>query len=120
MELYLFGPMQGITDANRPAFKEARETLRAMGHNVFCPAEFTDTVKAEDRRTWSLRELMEVDLRFICRQAEGLVGLEGWNVSKGSLAEVHLAWAIGLPVYEYELFSRRIIREVKGVPHLKS
>jgi hypothetical protein len=119
MELYLFGPMRGIPDANRAAFREARETLRDMGHNVFCPSELTDNYRAE-KIPYNMIELMRIDLNWICNYAEGLVGLEGWNVSKGSLVEVHLAWFKEIPVYEYESFKRRIIREVKGVPHLRA
>lgn len=107
--------MRGIIDENRPAFKEAREKLRDMKHNVFCPSEFTDTRK-ELKLSTDLRGMMYCDVAWICNEAEGVVCLPGWASSKGAMAEVHLAWAIGIPVYEYELFHRRIIREVKGVP----
>lgn len=120
MKLYLFGPMRGYPDGNGPAFKEAREKLRDMGHEVFCPYEFCVSLgarpKKTDRDPLRLRQLLCQDLSWICNHAEGLVGLEGWHNSKGSLAEVHLAWAIGIPVYEYNFFSRRVIREVKSVP----
>jgi hypothetical protein len=119
MRLYLFGPMRGYPAANRPAFKVARETMRAMGHEVFCPSELTESYK-EAKIAYSMIEMMRLDLNWICNYAEGLVGLEGWNVSKGSLVEVHLAWFKEIPVYEYEQFSRRILKEIKGVPHLKS
>lgn len=115
MKLYLAGPMRGIRNANREQFKEAREKLRDMEHEVFCPSEFTDTVK-EQRGKWTLREFMDADLSWICKHAEGMVVLPGWAASKGALAEVHLAWAIGIPVYECDLFVRRILREVKVVP----
>lgn len=119
MKLYLFGPMRGYPNANAPAFKEAREKLRDMKHEVFCPSEFTDRLRSEGGNT-ALREVFKWDMAYILGEAEGLVGLPGWSMSKGSLAEVHLAWAIGLPVYEYEQFSRRVIREIKSVPNLNN
>lgn len=119
MKLYLFGPMRGYKDANRAAFKEAREILRDMKHEVFCPSEFTARIKSEGLST-DLREMLKYDLAYILNEADGLIGLPGWASSKGSLAEVHLAWAIGLPVYEYETFVRRVIKEIKDVPNLRS
>lgn len=108
-KIYLFGPMAGIISNNEPAFKEARETMRDMGHEVFCPSEFTRTHNMTD-----LRECMRWDLAFILKEAEILVGLSGWRASGGSLVEVHLAWRLDIPVYEYEFFSRRILRQVKN------
>lgn len=114
MRLYLFGPMRGYPAANRPAFKEARTTLRAMGHEVFCPSELTESYE-EAGISYSMIEMMRLDLNWICNNAEGLVGLPGWPKSKGSLVEVHLAWFKEIPVYEYEQFSRRILKEIKSV-----
>jgi nucleoside 2-deoxyribosyltransferase len=115
MRLYLAGPMRGIKGNNREAFNEARNTLRDMKHEVFCPSEMTDTLVFQKGNT-SLRNVMMLDLDWICRYAEGMVMLPGWNISKGALAEIHLAWAIGIPAYNYTLFSRRVIREIKNVP----
>jgi hypothetical protein len=50
VKLYLFGPMRSIKNENREAFKEARETLRAMGHEVFCPSEFTQDTQIKNLR----------------------------------------------------------------------
>lgn len=107
--IYLFGPMAGIPKNNAPAFKEAREKLRAMGHDVFCPVEFSENTGIVD-----IRQAMSYDLAYIIKEAQLLVGLEGWRASGGSLVEVHLAWRLKIPVYEYELFSRRVLREVKN------
>jgi hypothetical protein len=111
--------MRGYPAANRPAFKVARETLQDMGHNVFCPSQLTESMREAGLST-DLREMLRIDLTWICNYAEGLVGLPGWGSSKGSLAEVHLAWAINIPVYEYEQFSRRILKEIKSVQYLNT
>lgn len=108
-KIYLFGPMELIPQKNEPAFREARTKLRDMGHEVFCPSEFTLTQGIKDLRT-----ALKYDLAWIISEAELLVGLEGWRNSGGSLIEVHLAWRLDIPVYEYEFFSRRILRQVKN------
>lgn len=115
MKLYLAGPMRGYKDLNRDAFKDARERLRDMKHEIFCPSEMTDTVR-ENGRPSDTRDMLWYDFAWILQEAEGMVCLPGWEKSKGALAEVHLAWAIGIPVYEFNLFVRRVIREVKIVP----
>jgi nucleoside 2-deoxyribosyltransferase len=117
MRLYLFGPMRGFPAANEMAFRQAREKLRDMKHEVFCPWEMTEQRKREKLST-ALREVMRIDIDWICTYADGIVGLRGWQHSKGSLAEVHVAWAIGIPVYEYDSFSRRVIKEIKVVPSI--
>ena len=111
MKIYLAGPMRGIKNENKESFAEARVALRDMKHEVFCPSEFS-----ERNNIHEIKECMRFDLAYILKEAEGIVCLPGWPASKGCLAEIHLAWAIGLPVYEYEFFVRRILREVKNVP----
>lgn len=106
-KIYLFGPIALMKDHNREAFAEAALTLQGMGHEVFNP--LTSTPSTPD-----IRQAMKWDLAFIISEAELLVGLPGWRASGGSLVEVHLAWRLNIPVYEYEFFSRRILRTVKN------
>lgn len=120
MKLYLAGPMRNIKDNNRESFRQAREKLRDMSHEVFCPSELTDTLTERQAHPPTLRDMMRIDFVWICDYAEGMVMLPGWPSSKGSLAEIHLAWAIGIPAYNYDQFSRRILREVKVVPTIDS
>jgi hypothetical protein len=117
MKLYLAGPMRGYKNQNREAFETACAKLRDMQHEVFNPVELEDRLRSVWSKKPILRELMGMDCKYICEEAEGVVCLPGWPGSNGALAEVHLAWAIGIPVYEYEMFSTNRIREVKGVPN---
>lgn len=93
MRLYLFGPMRGYPQENHPAFYKAAAALRAQGHQVFNPAENGNAGDA-------VRQFIGGDLAWICSFAEGLVGLPGWEASKGSHAETATACAIGVPVWE--------------------
>ncbi len=115
-KIYLFGPVElggeasrAIIAENKERFREARIILRDMGHDVFCPVEFTESTGIKD-----IREALRYDLAYILKEAQILVGLPGWRASDGSLIEVHLAWRLDIPVYEYEFFSKRILRAVKN------
>lgn len=88
MKIYLAGPMRGYRDHNFPAFHAAAADLRAQGHEVFNPAENDDGIS-------SRRELMKIDLSWICDHAEGIALLPGWSFSTGARTEVALAHAIG-------------------------
>lgn len=113
MKLYLAGPMRGYPEFNFPAFHRAAAALRASGHEVFSPAERdierhgTDISKgnaagdekvAEKEHGFSLREALGEDLAWICKHAEGIALLPGWQHSKGALAEHATANALGLEV----------------------
>jgi len=111
MKYYLAGPMRGIPEFNFPAFNAAAEKLRAEGHFVFNPAERdnerhgTDIskgnatgceVKAAADHGFNLREALGDDLAFICREADAIALLPGWEKSKGANAERATAVALGL------------------------
>lgn len=105
MRYYLAGPMRGIPYFNFPAFAEAAKLLRAEGHTVMSPAEadielfgddFGKDNPAGDDRQFDIRGAMERDLTWICREAEGIALLPGWESSKGARAENALAECLGL------------------------
>ena len=111
MKLYLAGPMRGIPLFNFPAFHEAAKTLRALGHEVFNPAERDnehhgtdisagnltgDENQAAAQHGFNLREALAADLDYVCRHAEGIALLPGWEKSKGAKAEYATANALGL------------------------
>jgi len=113
VKIYLAGPMRGIAEFNFPAFHYAAAKLRALGHTVFSPAEKdnerhgTDISKgnatgdesvAAKEHGFNLREALEADLVFICREADAVALLPGWESSKGATAERATAIALGLEV----------------------
>lgn len=110
--IYLAGPMTGFAEFNFPAFNSASSELRAIGHNVFNPAERdierhggvdiskgnTDGSQehAEKNHGFSLRDALHDDMVWICDNATAIALLPGWEKSAGARAEHALATALGL------------------------
>jgi hypothetical protein len=106
-QTYLAGPMRGYELFNFPAFEDAAKKLRGKGYKVFSPAEQDlkmgfdpATGKYADDRKFNIRKAMMTDLSWIAEYADLIVVLPDWRKSKGAMAEVHTAKAIGIPVYE--------------------
>lgn len=89
MRLYIAGPMRLRPQRNHPAFNEAEQRLRAAGYITFNPARVPHPEE---------REALAFELDWLCRHAEGVATLDGWQNSKGATAEVFAARAIGIPV----------------------
>lgn len=121
MKLYLAGPMRGYAEYNFPAFHAAAAKLREAGYTVFSPAEadmdefgfdVSKEVPAGDDAALSRklkmdplafrRNVFERDALEICRNADGIALLPGWEKSLGARAERALAEAIGLKVFIIE------------------
>jgi hypothetical protein len=117
MRIYLAGGMRGIPDFNFPAFHAAAARLRAEGHVVFNPAEkdletFGDKASSPtgNEKTFARkvgmtpmelrRAVFFVDVEWICRNADAIYLLPGWQASKGATAERALGIALGLEIVE--------------------
>ena len=111
MRVYIAGPMQGYPKFNFPAFDKAAEVLRNSGHVVFNPADKDrerhgqdfgeqsvagSIAEAEKVSGFSLREALAVDTNWICREADAIYMLKGWERSGGARAEHALASALRL------------------------
>ena len=113
MKVYLAGPMRGYPNFNFPAFDAAARRLRAVGHEVFSPAERdrdkygdifqTETGDESEVHEFSLREALAADTAWITRHADAVALLPGWERSKGAQAEAALALALGLPAEPVEV-----------------
>lgn len=114
-KIYVAGPMRGIPEFNFPAFHAATAKLRAQGYMVFNPAERDnerhgadvskgnltgDETIAAKEHGFNLREALGEDLEFICRHADVVALLPGWQNSKGATAERATAVALGLEIME--------------------
>lgn len=105
MKIYLAGPMRGITDFNFPAFHFAARKLREMGYTVFSPAEKGEETgfieNPLQQHSLEFRRLVfSLDLDWICKHADAVALLPGWEKSKGACAEKAAAEAVGLTVME--------------------
>jgi hypothetical protein len=102
MRLYLAGPMRNIPLFNFPAFDTAAAALRNAGYDVFSPADHDRSVYGEltpenaVQVGFDLRGALGADTAWICAHADGLAFLPGWHRSKGALAEIALADALGI------------------------
>lgn len=118
MKVYLAGPMRGYKNFNRAAFAHWADVLRAKGYEVFSPAEhssklFGDAVRDNaggdeskmggDHMTIS-RTVFNIDLSWICTQADAVALMPGWEASKGANAEAAAGRALPILVQPVERF----------------
>ena len=107
MKCYLAGPMTGYEDLNIPLFLYVSKKLRAAGYEVFCPGDLSLATfgSLENLKNHSDDDLVElrkhqlsIELAWICRFAQRLYLLPGWEQSSGAKAEKATAEAIGIDV----------------------
>jgi len=111
MRYYIAGPMTGLRDSNRPAFKALREQLRAQGHFVICPTELdflpADPSASDADVLW--RGFLTRDVAIILTSDfDAIVMLEGWKKSRGARLELMAALTVGLGVLRADT-----MREIK-------
>lgn len=107
MRIYVAGPMSNVPHFNFPMFNKVTAILRAQGHEVFNPAERdlqrSPTVnfavadgnpKTVMDQGFSLREALADDMDYICRHADAICMLPGWESSPGARAEHALSVAL--------------------------
>jgi hypothetical protein len=97
-KVYLAGPMRGYPEYNYPAFHTHAAELRALGYEVFNPAEHDSLFKHG-----GIRMVMAFDTQMVCMWADMIAVLPGWEESLGAKAEVALAAAVGVPMVRVEV-----------------
>jgi len=109
MKIYLAGAMRGLPNFNREAFRYWAAKLRAEGHEVYSPIENGEKLYGariyennpegdEVRLGVDGRLVFEHDLVWICRHADAVALIPGWENSKGAKAERAVAEALGAAV----------------------
>lgn len=116
--LYLGNKMTGIPYFNAPWFDEAASTLLKLPAviHVFNPAEH-DRLQGFDPMSCPLgsteearaagftaRKALAADWAWIAAYSTGMIVGPDWTRSPGAKSEVACHHALGLPVWEYEVF----------------
>ncbi len=110
MKIYLGGKMIGRPEFGFAEFDEAAALLRALGHEVFNPAERDRAAGFKPAGThgtpeellavgFSRREALAADMAWIAAYSEGMVVLDTWTDSPGTIAEVAFHQGLYLPVW---------------------
>ena len=92
-KVYIAGPMSGLPDFNRPAFRAVAEFERRAGKVALNPAILPDGL--------SQPEYMAICLPMVMMADEVLL-LDGWELSAGARAEKALAEKCGIPTVTVE------------------
>jgi hypothetical protein len=89
MKYYLAGRMKGIeSDEYRKIFAYYADMLRREGHSVFNPA-------ASNLEGWSEPEIFAYVLAWLCREADAIGIMPGYEDSLGAMAELAVAKRLG-------------------------
>ena len=103
--VYIAGPMRGYARWNFPAFDLATDIWSREGFKVISPAAvdramgFDPDGPAEQVDEAFIRRALARDAAFVC-ESDAVAVLPGWFNSKGARAEVALARAIGMPIFD--------------------
>jgi hypothetical protein len=91
--IYLAGPMTGLPEHNFPAFHAEAARLRGLGYHVENPAEHG----VIDGFEWA--DYLRLDLQKLLT-CEAIALLPGWVDSRGALLERHVAFQLGMPIFD--------------------
>ncbi len=106
MKIYIAGPMSKVKDFNFPLFFETENKLKELGYEVINPAhndgktleEALKNAGSPEKPSKSWSSYMRRDLPSVLA-VDAICVLPDWQKSKGASLEVHVAEALGLPVY---------------------
>jgi Domain of unknown function (DUF4406) len=111
-KIYLAGKMTGEPNFAFPKFNAMAATLRAQGHEVFNPAErdimrhggvdISNPTGSREQvvkeHGFSIREALADDTAYLCKEADAIALIPGWEKGRGSRAEHALAVALDLEI----------------------
>jgi Domain of unknown function (DUF4406) len=116
VKVYLAGPMRGYNNFNRATFAHWTAVLRSKGHEVFSPSENSaklfgvrdnpngDEGQMDGDEMTISRTVFNIDLSWICTQADAVALMPGWEKSRGAAAEAACGRALSIIVKPVEEF----------------
>jgi hypothetical protein len=126
LRLYVAGPMSGIPHLNHPEFDRITDLLRALGHEVFSPAEKDrewgqdEQAAREGRNSLNMTDVLRWDLQKIL-ECDGIVLLPNWRKSEGARLEVIVAISTGRKVFSWggglTEVPLQLIEDLPGIPN---
>jgi hypothetical protein len=108
--VYIAGPMTGHPDYNYPAFNEAEQQLRAIGHEPLNPA------RRGIRPGWTYGDYLRHAIRDVLL-ADAIAVLPDWQSSRGARLETDIGHVIGIPVVPVDFFTRGEPAHVRSILH---
>lgn len=108
MKLYLSGPITGIADWKRK-FDEAHSYFADSGYEVISPVDlssFTEHSMKNDGSECTWEDYLRTDISFLLT-CDIIALLPGWENSRGSRLEKHIADELGISVVFYNAGTSR-------------
>jgi hypothetical protein len=101
--VYISGPITGMPNDNREAFKEAARVLEDLGYDPVNPFDVGVNVTPGQPTTWA--DCLRADLRALL-DCQGVALLPGHDKSQGSNLEAYVARSLGMEVMLLEDWER--------------
>lgn len=101
-KVYIAGPMSGVPNYNRENFCAVEKAMELLGHEPFNPIHHEGSKRAQagtTSGTEAYRECLGIDLDWICKNADAIYMMRGWEKSYGCKAEHATAVALGLEIW---------------------
>lgn len=97
MTVYISGPMKGMPDANRAAFRDMELMLADRGYEPVNPHNLSPARGEDETDAAYYERCMEIDLAALER-CDAIFLLPAWQASSGALREFKRARELGLEV----------------------
>ena len=97
MTVYISGPMKGLPDGNRAAFRDVELMLKDRGYEPVNPHSLSPARGADETDAGYYERCMAIDLAALER-CDAIFLLPAWQASSGALREYKRAAELGMSV----------------------
>jgi hypothetical protein len=103
-KVYLAGPITGIKDDNKPAFKKGAKKLRKLGYEVITPfdidiPDIPEPIGDFEQAYWNYY-MKECLCYLLDNHFDMYIFLEGWQSSNGAYLEFTLGCSMNMVMYD--------------------